>query len=619
MNTLNNQQINPGNRVDFSHIRSKARVKKFQDPDGGIGRSEFQWDVFNRELDDLNGKKVKWKFNKQDQTFREFLNSQTYADFTKYIMDLNPTKFSELGDVERKYISWLNSQASKPKHQLLDENGELLHNWKDTFQQLRNKNIYGYYNLTPMATAIIPQKGGNLQEVEVIGAAKKDGTSTQDETQNQQTNTDPVTTLPPYQKGRQSDTHLGQIYGNALDSLGRQQKILSDSKIYTSTPTLGYAQTTSNYLQMQQQRKMLAEQRHAFSRQNQSGDVATQTKNRLDFEMNVANPSNEAAQQMSVQAQQQSAQAVQQMALSNQLASKESHENNDAQRAAKWNQDAINTAKHEALVASAKDAYLQNQAAADSTYYKNENANSAYYNQQVNDYMYEQERNWILRNVSSFRDDDNLAGYYNSVLAAIDAGHFPSMREEDKAILYNEYTPKDTFVQTLKPYLTASPAHEELLQDLPWFEAQPDPQTKALQKLQRKKQYIDMLSSKHKLQYNNVYDPQVQLNWQTIDLNGTEFQGTWKQQYFPNYSENGSGQAGVQKKGGVIAFRKSGGNVKSMSPEDRLARYIEQYRKQDKNLYDRTHNTNKLSQQLLSKQLDALDRQTLLLLRSIFN
>jgi hypothetical protein len=40
MNTLNNQQINPGNRVDFSQIRNKTKVRKFEDPNGPL---EWDW------------------------------------------------------------------------------------------------------------------------------------------------------------------------------------------------------------------------------------------------------------------------------------------------------------------------------------------------------------------------------------------------------------------------------------------------------------------------------------------------------------------------------------------------------------------------------------------------
>jgi hypothetical protein len=36
MNTLNNQQINPGNRVDFSKIRGSIKVRKFEDPAGPL-------------------------------------------------------------------------------------------------------------------------------------------------------------------------------------------------------------------------------------------------------------------------------------------------------------------------------------------------------------------------------------------------------------------------------------------------------------------------------------------------------------------------------------------------------------------------------------------------------
>jgi hypothetical protein len=50
MNTLNNQQINPGNRVDFSRIRrfAKGGVPKFALPAGAI----YHWDNFNEMWDD---------------------------------------------------------------------------------------------------------------------------------------------------------------------------------------------------------------------------------------------------------------------------------------------------------------------------------------------------------------------------------------------------------------------------------------------------------------------------------------------------------------------------------------------------------------------------------------
>jgi hypothetical protein len=45
MNTLNNQQINPGNRVDFSRIRrfAKGGIPKYQTAPGTL---KYNWDPF---------------------------------------------------------------------------------------------------------------------------------------------------------------------------------------------------------------------------------------------------------------------------------------------------------------------------------------------------------------------------------------------------------------------------------------------------------------------------------------------------------------------------------------------------------------------------------------------
>jgi len=56
MNTLNNQQINPGNRVDFSRIRrfAKGGVPKFKTPAGTLSNtsnnSEDFWTNFNNDV-----------------------------------------------------------------------------------------------------------------------------------------------------------------------------------------------------------------------------------------------------------------------------------------------------------------------------------------------------------------------------------------------------------------------------------------------------------------------------------------------------------------------------------------------------------------------------------------
>jgi hypothetical protein len=56
MNTLNNQQINPGNRVDFSRIRrfAKGGIPKFQTPAGTLSNtsnnSEDFWTNFNNDV-----------------------------------------------------------------------------------------------------------------------------------------------------------------------------------------------------------------------------------------------------------------------------------------------------------------------------------------------------------------------------------------------------------------------------------------------------------------------------------------------------------------------------------------------------------------------------------------
>jgi hypothetical protein len=96
MNTLNNQQINPGNRVDFSRIRrfAKGGVPKYQDAPGTL---KYNWDPFygqfqNNSLSAMNSNTSipwnrTWSPNETYNTVQDLENSQNYKDFTNYVLN----------------------------------------------------------------------------------------------------------------------------------------------------------------------------------------------------------------------------------------------------------------------------------------------------------------------------------------------------------------------------------------------------------------------------------------------------------------------------------------------------------------------------------------------------
>ena len=95
MNTLNNQQINPGNRVDFSRIRrfAKGGVPKYQDAPGKLSYN-WDWDGLNNAI---NGggfgtaTTTSLGYNKtftpqgDIKTVADLERSQDYTDFTNYV------------------------------------------------------------------------------------------------------------------------------------------------------------------------------------------------------------------------------------------------------------------------------------------------------------------------------------------------------------------------------------------------------------------------------------------------------------------------------------------------------------------------------------------------------
>jgi hypothetical protein len=96
MNTLNNQQINPGNRVDFSRIRrfAKGGIPKYQNAPGTL---KYNWDPFyrqfqNNSLSTMNSSTSipwnrTWIPNETYNTVQDLENSQNYKDFTNYVLN----------------------------------------------------------------------------------------------------------------------------------------------------------------------------------------------------------------------------------------------------------------------------------------------------------------------------------------------------------------------------------------------------------------------------------------------------------------------------------------------------------------------------------------------------
>lgn len=161
--------------INYTKIRSQGPVIKFAAPAQPL---RYNWtdfmksfvpNKFNTASSDTS---VAWQNDGKTQA-EQLQESQGYQDFTNYIYNSDPTKSPEI----LAYLKELDRLAGNNK--LFDANGNLQQSWNETFKHFREDNKMGYYHLTPtLLTATSSNgdsnlNGGKTQPSSSVGSGGK--------------------------------------------------------------------------------------------------------------------------------------------------------------------------------------------------------------------------------------------------------------------------------------------------------------------------------------------------------------------------------------------------------------------------------------------------------------
>lgn len=152
-------QVSPGNRVDFSKIRKAQQgmiIPKFQSPAKPI----YNFDEFlnnlptNRFQRAQTKSSIPWTPNWKGVSGKyanvgELEANEKYKAFTDYVIQNAQGDNADPRVLE--YLKLLERTTIDPNHKaiLFDGNGNLNQNWANEYRRLRNDGKYGYYHLGP--------------------------------------------------------------------------------------------------------------------------------------------------------------------------------------------------------------------------------------------------------------------------------------------------------------------------------------------------------------------------------------------------------------------------------------------------------------------------------------
>lgn len=589
MSTLNNKQINPVSRVDFSRIRSASKVTKFQQPASKIN---WDWDGLISKIgeEDLGtatstslAYNKSWQPTSEFQTVKDLEGSQAYTDFSNYVKENASTDENVM-----RYLKALDAAARKTGagSNLFDEAGNLKSDWTTYYDAARNDGKYGNYHLS---ASILPDPvDATPEEVEeeVEGPAQEVVGDYR-----------AATYMKPYKPARMGGEHLWDIYHNNVESLNRQEKLLLQKKTPELSPETYFAKTSSGYLEGQQQKQNLAEQRNAFYKAAEnSGDLSKSLEQMQNFELSVMSPGNQQISEFRKGIQDRSEQKVENAQNLTMQSHNSAGNTNIANRAAGWNERLGTKAKYDAARAAEYAGYRQNLNTQKATWIQNENQNRNLYNQQLNalraaeekDRNYQEYLNQLQEGYKNITGT-NLAGQtinFDQVYASLLED--PDISDEDLQAAQQAANDPETLIRIMRKY---APQNADLSSYLTNYDAAfKDLDQELANKNTETQRKLDYLGLNSRLSYSNAQfgGQGLETNWDTID---------WKS----------------------LGFLKKGGTVHQYDTrKDRFFQYAEHRRKLEKDVHDRTEEAHKSAQKKLIRDLDALDRETLLLLRAIF-
>lgn len=594
MNTLNNQQINPGNRVDFSRIRrfAKGGIPKYQDAPGKLPYN-WDWDGLNTAI---NGggfgtaTTTSLGYNKtfapqgDIKTVADLEKSQDYTDFTNYVKQnatTDPKVMEYLKNIDAK-----SRKAGATTGHLFDASGNLVQGWENVYDGLRNDGMYGAYHysankLTPSEDAVDVTERG---PADGIDTENTNVTTENTELNNSQTFT-PVDFLPQYQKGKWTGwEHLPGMAARNLMTNARNLKLDLQKQVPLAQASQQNEVVTNDYVGRTIMQQQLAEARarnSAAASNTSNADAAREMQ--LDFESQVAMP---AEMQM---AQRQSDEFNRTTELAQQKADASTNERtrianyNREQLAADFNSKLNAKQKYNLNKTQEFNSLSQNLAASKRQYDLQEAYNKDLYNQNVNNFLTLQQQQKAQDQYSTALKDGwkTGTGYEDLYNYLIGGG-------DDNFTQNQEYV--DTLTQNKYDLTKVRPILETLAKDNPQIQAWLD--------------NYDSYASSQKLAYEEAYRQAALRNsWANL----------FQKQYYTGPNDLALNRNLSTMYPGLGGYYKKGGKV-----EDRIIKYIEHNRKALKDQSDRVSKAQSEQAEKLARDLDALDRETLMLLRAIF-
>ncbi len=528
-------------------------------------------------------------WNREYATVSDLENSLQYRDFTDYV--INNTS----DDNVMSYLKKLDAQARKSGSQqgLLftgDDQTTLNEGWADEYKRLRTNGKYGYSHLTPEI-----QSKGNVPTASVAKTSASNSTTpTNEETVESNTLTVPgdyqsAEYLPGYKKGLYTDwAHLGAIYANNMRGLrkqrdlGLQQKVaLDQAPQQNAIVTDGYAERKANE----------AAKNEMLSR---AANMASNSAN-AEQQRAILEQANETAGQFDMQNNRTQAATYNQeskdaTAVGNwNSQQRQAYANSNNQKlVADWNSKLNTLANYEANKTAQTSDFINKLDQSYSTYQQQEKANALAHNQAINEYMLGVERDRAWKGVqdwqnSGFRTMDygggrTYDGLINYITSGGDEELLSKMSDADLQALQENTGDASIVIPVLERYAQDSDEIRAFLAA-----------------------YKSKLSTLEDDYFTRAQD--LMSHYKKL--------GLYQKQYYG--SDPGWKRDGLNVNWSTMPYYKSGGKV-----YDRVLKYIEHNRKVANDRDKRAANAEKEAQKKLLRDLDSLDRETMLLLRAIF-
>ena len=557
MNTLNNQQINPGNRVDFSKIRGSIKVRKFEDPNGPL---EWDWTDLQTDLTSAKytGSTSTNGLTQNLQTDAAELEKQPeYIAFTDYILGLDNPTGNDL-----TYLQELD-RVSSPNASLLfddDDRTILKQDWKTTFQKLRTDKMAGPFHYTPARLAK-PYVAPPVEESTTYATPS---------------------VIPEYEHSLWTDPlHLSAIYGNNIRGALKTADLATKYKAPTVQATQYDAVVTDGYAERAANEQAVADARARYAEMASNTSNADSARQMMqDFESQVAVPTqikNNAIKANEFATTTQNVQKTQN--LNQQLRTDAANANHQSQ-VAEYNNRLLAKQKLNAAVTAETSDLIQKLDSSHNQYTTLEKSNMNHHQMMVNQHMYTQGiKQAMLERDNALKDIVESDEYKYVLREFFQKSGYENMNINDRrAVLQDPYN-----LETVLPILQKYPDIDEIQALVSSIRGT---QSTIQKEFDRKVIQLQNQLAEANLYTRQEYSSSPGYRRDALDMD-------WRKLFGTRY-----------KKGGKV--------------EDRLLKYLEHKRKVLKDQQERNTFVEKEANTKLRRELDSLDRETLLLLRSIF-